>query len=424
MRASIYKNEVKGKVRAPSSKSYTIRGLMCAALAEGESEIIHPLASDDTEAAINVLSKMGIHAHQKGNLWQVIGGNFRQPDTDLFCGESATTLRFMTAICSLVPGKCRLTSAPSLSKRPMKPLLQALGQLDVDCAYRDEDSSVVVEGGRLKGGTVELPGDISSQFVSALLFISPFAEEGVIIKLNTPLESKPYVLMTLDCLQRFGIEIEASEDLREFEVLKQTYKPAKYRVEGDWSSASYLLALGSVCGEVEVENINPRSLQGDKTILDFLRDMGAWVGLNENSVVVRKSRLNAIRADLSDCIDLLPTMAVLAAMADGESEFIGIDRARIKESNRVSALREGLERMGIKVREERNKLTVTGSMPKGSIIDSKGDHRIAMAFSILGSVVGETIIDGAECVSKTFPEFWDILKSIGGEVKINGGDLC
>jgi 3-phosphoshikimate 1-carboxyvinyltransferase len=161
-------------------------------------------------------------------------------------------------------------------------------------------------------------------------------------------------------------------------------------------------------------------LQGDKIILDFLRDMGAWVEVNKNSVTVRKSKLNAIRADLSDCIDLLPTMAVLAAVADGESEFTGIDRARLKESNRVSALREGLERMGVKVGEERDKLTVTGSVPKGSVIDAKGDHRIAMAFSILGSVAGETIIDGAECVSKTFPEFWDILKSIGGKVRING----
>ncbi len=420
MRASIYKSEVKGKVKAPPSKSYTIRGLMCAALAKGESEVIYPLSSDDTEAALNVLGKVGIRVHQKSDLWRISGGNFHQPDTALFCGESAATLRFMTAICSLVPGKCRLTSASSLSKRPIKLLLQALRQLGVDCAYRDEDSSVVVNGGRFKGGTVELPGDISSQFVSALLFISPFAEEGVIIKLTTPLESKPYVLMTLECLQRFGVKVEASEDLREFEVLKQAYKPAKYKIEGDWSSASYLLALGAVCGEVEVENLNPEGSQGDKAVLDLLRNMGAWVGVNKNSVVVRKSKLNAIRADLSDCIDLLPTMAVLAAMADGESEFMGIDRARIKESNRVSALREGLERMGIKVGEERGKLTVTGSMPKGSAIDTKGDHRIAMAFSILGSAVGETIIDGAECVTKTFPQFWDILQSIGGEVRING----
>ena len=420
MKASIYKSAVKGKVRVPSSKSYTIRGLMCAALAKGESEIIHPLTSDDTEATLNALGKIGIDVVQEKDVWRVNGGDFHQPDTDLFCGESAATLRFMTAICSLVPGKCRLTAAPSLSKRPIKPLLQALRQLGVDCVYRDENSSVVVEGGRLRGGAVELPGNISSQFVSALLFISPFADEGMIIRLTTPLESKPYVMMTLDSLQGFGIEVKASEDFREFDVLKQTYKPAKYRVEGDWSSASYLLALGAVGGEVEVENLNTESLQGDKMILNFLSDMGARVEVNENSVTVRKSRLNAIRADLSDCTDLLPTMAVLAAVADGESEFTGIERARIKESDRVSALREGLEKMGIRVKEERNKLTVTGSVPRGVVIDSKGDHRIAMAFSILGSAVGETIINGAECVAKTYPEFWDILKSIGGEVKIDG----
>jgi len=419
MRASIYKSELRGTVSAPASKSYTIRGLMCAALAKGESEIIHPLTSDDTEVALNVLGKIGIGVRQEKGVWWVRGGDFHQPDTDLFCGESAATLRFMTAICSLIPGRCRLASAPSLSKRPIEPLLQALGQLDVNCTYQDEDSSIIVEGGRLKGGAVELPGDISSQFLSALLFISPFAEEGVTIRLTTPLESKPYVLMTLDCLQSFGIKVKASEDLREFEILKQPYRPAKYRVEGDWSSASYLLALGAVCGEVEVENLNPESLQGDKVLLDFLGDMGAGVEVNKDSVVVRKSGLNAIRADLSDCIDLLPTMAVLAAVADGESEFTGISRARIKESNRASALREGLEGMGVKVREKRDRLAVTGSVPKGSVMDSKGDHRIAMAFSILGLATGETVIDGAECVSKTYPEFWDVLKSIGGEVKVN-----
>jgi len=265
-----------------------------------------------------------------------------------------------------------------------------------------------------------LPGNISSQFVSALLFISPLAEGGMTIRLTTSLESKPYVLMTLDCLENFWITVGFSEELDEFEVIKQTYKPAKYRVEGDWSSASYLLALGALSGEVEVENLNPESLQGDKVILGFLKDMGASVTIGKNSVTVRRSRLNGIRADLSNCIDLLPTMAVLAAAADGVSEFTGIERARLKESNRVSALREGLEGMGIKVIEEENKLTVAGSEPKGSVIDTRGDHRMAMSFSLLGSVAGGTIIDGAECVSKTYPEFWHILKSLGSEVKIDG----
>ncbi len=420
MKASVSKSEIAGKVIAPSSKSYTIRGLICAALARGESEIIRPLGSDDTEASLNVLSNVGIRVHQQGDSWLVNGGDFCAPDTELFCGESAATLRFMTAICSLIPGRCRLTAGPSLSRRPVRPLVEALKQLGVNCSCRGELPPIIVEGGELKGGVTELPGNISSQFVSALLFISPFAEHDVTIRLTTPLESKPYVMMTMDCMQWFGITVAFSEELGEFDILRQSYQPTRFKVEGDWSSASYLLALGALCGEVAVENLTTESLQGDRVILDLLQDMGASVIVNKNSVTVKRSGLNAIRADLTDCIDLLPTVAVLAAVADGVSEFTGIERARIKESNRVASVKEGLERMGIKVIEERNQLTITGAQPKGSLIDSQDDHRIAMAFSLLGSVAGETIIDGAECVSKTYPEFWDVLKSIGGEVKIDG----
>lgn len=420
MKVLISKSEVKGKIKVPSSKSYTLRALVCAALASGESEIISPLTSDDTEAACNVLREVGIDVHRGADSWQVKGGNFRKPKVELFCGESAATLRFMTAICSLIPGECRLTAGSSLSKRPVKPLIEALKQLGVDCSSQDDVAPVIVKGGRLRGGTTELPGDISSQFVSALLLISPFAEEGVNIRLTTPLESKPYVMMTLECMERFGIKIHSSHDLREFEIGKQEYKTTKYGVEGDWSSASYLLALGAVAGEIEVENLNLNTLQGDRVILDFLKDMGAFVEVDRDSVTVRKSGLKAIRADLSDCIDLLPTMAVLAAAAEGVSEFAGVDRARLKESNRVLAVKEGLERMNVGVKEETDRLTISSSKPKGSIIDSHDDHRVAMAFSILGVLAGETIIENAECVSKTFPQFWDVLKSVGGEIKVNG----
>jgi 3-phosphoshikimate 1-carboxyvinyltransferase len=420
MKTSIYRSEIKGKVTAPPSKSYTIRGLMCAALANGESEIINPLGSDDTEACQDVLSKVGIPVSEAENSWRVSGGNFCQPDADLFCRESAATLRFMTAISSLIPGQSRLTSAPSLSQRPIKPLIQALTQLGVDCDYREKEACVVVNGGKLRGGTAELPGNISSQFVSALLFVSPLADEGVKIKLTTPLESKPFVLMTLECLKSFGITVKYSEDLRESEISRQSYRPARYRVEGDWSSASYLLTLGALSGEVTVENLNIESLQGDKIILDFLKDMGASVITGENSVTVKKSALKAIKADLSDCIDLLPTMAVLAATAEGTSEFTGIERSRLKESDRASAVKEGLQKMGTKVVEEKDRMAITGSPARSAVIDTRGDHRIAMAFSLLGTVAGETIIDNAECVAKTYPEFWDTLKSIGGEVNIDG----
>jgi 3-phosphoshikimate 1-carboxyvinyltransferase len=216
-------------------------------------------------------------------------------------------------------------------------------------------------------------------------------------------------------------------------------------VEGDWSSASYFLALGAVSEGVEVENLSTASVQGDRVILDFLRSMGAQVGIAGKSVTVSKANLKAIQADLSDCIDLLPTMAVLAVLADGVSEFTGIERARIKESNRVLALKEGLGKLGITVTEERNRLTIAGLTkqkpvkdseadeegktseegvpeaaspePKVAVIDSKGDHRIAMAFGVLGIAIGGITIDGAECVTKTFPQFWDILKSIGGKVE-------
>lgn len=420
MKALLSKSRIEGRVKAPPSKSYTIRGLMCAALAQGESEVVSPLASDDTEAASRVLGKLGVDIRQEGDVWRVSGGELRKPDGDLFCGDSAATLRFVTAICSVVPGRCRLTAGTSLSKRPVEPLIKALKQLGVDCSSTGGLPPVVVEGGRMKGGLAEMPGDISSQFVSALLFAAPLAEEGMKIRLTTPAESKPYISMTLECLKSFGIKVMASDDLREFQVERQAYRPARYRVEGDWSSASYFLALGAVSGSVTVENLNMKSLQGDRVLLELVRKMGARVERQGDSATVSKARLNAIRADLSDCIDLLPTLAVLAGTAQGVSELTGIERARIKESNRVAALREGLEKMGIKTKEEQDRLTITGSEPKAAVIDPKGDHRIAMAFSVLGSLAGNTVIDSAECVSKTYPTFWEELKRIGGEVKIDG----
>ena len=416
MKVSISKSHIKGSITAPPSKSYTIRGLMCAALTEGESEVSRPLISEDTEAALNVLGGVGVGIKREEGLWRLSGGNFHEPKGDLFCGDSAATLRFMTALCSQVPVECRLVPGPTLARRPVKTLIEALRQLGADCSAQGDFAPVTVRHG-LSGGVTELPGNISSQYISALLLAAPLAGRGVTIRLNTPLESKPYILMTLDCLKRFGIRVETSPDYREFRVSPQVYKPARYTVEGDWSSVSYFLALGAISGPVTVTNINPDSLQGDKIMLSFLKEMGAGVDIDKDAVTVRKSKLNGIRADLTDCIDLLPTMAVLGAVADGATELNGIERARIKESNRILAVRENLERMGVKVHEESNRLIITGTIPKGTLIDSKNDHRIAMAFSVLGTVAGDTVIDEAECVAKTFPEYWKVLQGIGGEVK-------
>ena len=420
MRITIEQSDIRGKTTAPPSKSYTIRGLMCAALARGESRIMHPLYADDTEAAVRVLGDIGVGVEQSEDLWKISGGDLSWPETDLYCGDSAATLRFMTAICAILPGRCRLTAGASLARRPVRPLVEALRKLGVDCSSADGVAPVTVNGGRLRGGETELPGNVSSQFLSALLLVSPFAEEGMRIRLSSPLQSKPYVDMTLDCMARFGIEVTTSVGMDDFYTARQTYQPASYEVEGDWSSASYLLALGAIVGEVEVQNLNPQSLQSDRVMLEFLHRMGAHVSVSPGAIRVRGAKLKALRADLSDCIDLLPTVAVLAAVAEGTSELEGIGRARLKESNRVTAVREGLERMGVEVVEEENRMTITGSKLKGAVVDSYDDHRIAMAFSIPGVLAGNTTINGAECVNKTFPEFWAILKSIGGRLKIDG----
>ncbi len=420
MKASISKSKVAGSVIAPSSKSYTIRGLMCAALARGTSEITNPLGSDDTEAATEVLGNVGVSVRQLEDRWEVSGGQFHQAASDLFCRESAATFRFMTAVSSLLPGRHRLTAGPTLSLRPVGPLVEALQRLGINCSSEGGFPPVTVDGEGLRGGTTELPGDISSQFVTALLLVAPRAKEEISIRLTTPLESAPFVMMTLDTMQWFGISVAFSEEMDTFQVVPQPYKPTRYRVEGDWSSASYPLALGALAGEVTVENLSPESLQADRKILELLQDMGASVIVKGNSVTVRKSRLKAIKADLSNCIDLLPTVAVLAASADGTSHLSGIGRARLKESDRVAAVREGLERMFIPVTVEKDRMIITSAPPKGAVIDSKDDHRIAMAFALLGAVAGETVIDGAECVSKTYPEFWEEMRNLGTEVQIDG----
>jgi 3-phosphoshikimate 1-carboxyvinyltransferase len=430
MQITVNKSELKGRVKVPSSKSQTIRALMCAALARGESVLENPLLSEDTDVAADVLSKVGIDIRRSNGSWTVRGGTFRAPSEDLYCGESATTLRFMTAICSIIPGKCRLVGGPSLSKRPVQSLVEALSKLGVNCSLNGKTTPpVTVEGGTLRGGATELPGHISSQYISALLLVAPFARQEVSIRLTSKLTSRPYLLMTTRCLKKFGVNVSTSFD--KYVVLPQTYRPAQFPIEGDWSSAAYFLAMGALSEQIEVENINNDSVQGDRAILDILRDMGAKVRIGGNSVSVTRDGLKAVSADLSDCIDLLPTVAVLAALAEGTSEFTGIERGRIKESDRVAAVKEGLEKLGIVVREERNRMTVTGMAIKSLAgeekaksaeekrelvtIDSYKDHRIAMAFSILGCALGGIIITDAECVAKTYPGFWESLRNIGGK---------
>jgi 3-phosphoshikimate 1-carboxyvinyltransferase len=422
MQVSIEKSDIKGKIKAPSSKSYTIRALMCAALAAGESDIISPLISDDTEATGNSLEKIGVRIFRRPGSWQVTGGRITKPKSSLDCGESAATLRFMTAITAAIPGESRLTAQPSLLARPIEPLLDALNQLGVECKREPDGAGIVVHGGTIKTPVTSLPGNVSSQFISALLILAPIVKGGLNIRLTTPIESRSYVEMTIECLEKFGIKVIVLPSFNSFFVSQQRFRQTQYTVEGDWSSVSYLLAAGALGGDIEIGNLSGTSLQGDKLLLTFLNEMGVPVILTNNAFRIKRSdsKLRPLVIDLNECIDLLPTMAVLASFADGKSEFRGIGRARLKESDRVSSIAQELAKAGVKVIEGEDTMTVIGSKPKGAIFNSHGDHRIAMAMSLVGIVCGNTTIEGAECVSKTYPEFWKTLIGLGGKVDISG----
>ncbi|RLI27112.1 MAG: 3-phosphoshikimate 1-carboxyvinyltransferase [Candidatus Hecatellales archaeon] len=420
MRAVVTRSSVEGVVKAPPSKSYTHRALVCSALASGRSLIFSPCPCRDTEATINTLNRLSIEIVKHSPLlWEVNGGTLRKTDAYLDCEESGTTLRFISALCSLTGEEFIVSGSPSLLKRPVGELVNGLRQLGAECSCSGGFPPVFVKG-KLRGGEARIRGDVSSQFVSALLLAAPAAEKEVHLTLTTKPKSKPYILMTLSLQSEFGIRIESSRDLTEFWVGCQSYKARSCRIEGDWSSASYFLAAGALTGRVKVKGLKLDSLQADKEILDVLRQMGAKVATSSNEIIVEgSSRLEAVEFEVSDCPDLFPLLAVLCAVARGRSLIRGVERVRFKESDRVEAVVEGLVKMGIKALYRNGHVVIEGSKPKGAVIDPRNDHRIAMAFAILGLTAdGETIIENAECVSKSFPDFWGKLESLKASLKI------
>lgn len=419
MDVRVVRSLVGGTLEPPSSKSMTHRALVCSALAQGESVIRSPLISDDTLATRWILELLGAEVSGTDEEWRVRGGALNEPYAELDCGESGTTIRFMTAVSSLVDGVCKLSGGQSLSRRPMEPLVDGLRQLGVKIDSRDGLPPITVKGrGRIPGGEAAIRGDISSQFVSALLLVAPLADRETVVKITTQLESKPYISMTMDTQRLYGVDVKASNDMSEYMVSRQKYTPAELTVEGDWSSAAFLLAAGAIAGGVTVGNLNMESEQADMAILDVLRSMEAVVESQDSSIHVREATLKGVSLDISDCPDLFPVVASLCATASGTSTLTGIRRLQFKESDRIAAMTEGLKRMGVRTALDEDTLTIEGGKPKGSSISPHQDHRIAMAFTVLGLAAdGETIIMDADCVSKSYPGFWDDMESIGAEIR-------
>ena len=415
---------LKGDVEAPPSKSYTHRILVAALLSSGKTVIEKPLVSDDTLATLEAVKAFGAQVEQKNDFWEVEGQPFpKAPEKPIKCRESGTTLRFMIPVAALAQGKTTFVMGSSLSKRPITPLLQSLGDLGVKTQHNP--SSVVVYGGGINGGETALRGDISSQFISGLLFACPRAKKDTQISLTKPVESKGYIDMTVEVLCKHSIKVEVSKDYGSIRIPSgQDYKPFKHRVPGDFSSAAYLLAAAAITSsKIRIYNLDYTSKQGDKVILEILRQAGVNVHVGENHVEVHGAISNPINIDAGDILDLVPACTAIACYAGGKSEIRNAERLRYKESDRLAALYTEFKKMGADITIKGDGLIITGPCElHGAVIDPHNDHRIAMACvaAALGAK-GDSTIMNAECISKSYPNFFRDLSLLGAN--IIGGKL-
>ncbi|MFB6353010.1 MAG: 3-phosphoshikimate 1-carboxyvinyltransferase [Halobacteriales archaeon] len=426
MDATVGRSSVVGTARAPASKSYTHRAILAGGYAE-RARVANPLLSADPRATVRAVEAFGASVEEAGGDLTVEGfaGRPVVPDDVVDCANSGTTMRLATATAALADGTTVLTGDGSLRARPQGPLLDAIDALGGRArSTRSNGRAPVVVEGPIDGGRAAIPGDVSSQFVTALLMAGAATRAGVEVALTSELKSAPYVEITREVLDAFGVATERTDD--GFAVAGgQAYELAggEYRVPGDFSSVSYLLAAGAIAGSgpVRVEGAHP-SAQGDAVIVEHLRAMGAPVDWDRETgiVTVEPAELAGVEVDVGDTPDLLPTLAVLGAAADGTTRLTNAEHVRYKETDRVAAMAEALDRLGASVEERPDALVVRGgeSTLQGTELDGRADHRVIMSLAVAGLVAeGETTIRGAEHVDVSFPGFFDALAGLGARVE-------
>jgi 3-phosphoshikimate 1-carboxyvinyltransferase len=416
-----------GKVSAPPSKSYTQRMAIASALSEGTSRVANPLFSEDAEATLRAITALGAKVQLEEGGLTIKGVHILKASAaPIDCGESGATLRFMVPVAALADGPSTLLFRGSLDRRPIEPLLESLRDLGAKAhtgKYGNFDA-VFVEGGGIIGGRTSIPGDISSQFISALMFACPLAKKETEIRLTSPLESADYVKMTEAVLSKHRVKVEVKED-RIMIPIGQSYKAADGVVPGDFSSAAFLIAAAAITeSKVTIINLDYESVQGDKEILSILQHMGVEVKVGIDSVQIEGTckALKPTRVDAKNIPDLVPVITSLACCAEGVSYISGVKRLRLKESDRLTSIHDELSKMGAKITITENGLTIKGIHLHGAVIDPHNDHRIAMAAAIAAlRAEGETTITDAECIRKSYPQFFHHLKQLGAEVV--GGKL-
>lgn len=415
------KGLISASIVMSGSKSYTNRALIMAALVKGKSVITGISICNDSLIMIKALRQLGVKITQVGTRLEIIGngGVFKKRRLLINVDHAGTAMRFLTAVCSIVPGEIILDGSERMRQRPVGELVNALRQLGVRIEYLKTTGCppLKIFGARISKNKVLMKGKISSQFFTALLLLGSALENGLNIKVAGEQISKSYINMTIAGLKQFGAKVINDHYQRYLITNQEKLKPTQYHVEGDASGASYFWGFAAITGSrIRIKNINPESLQGDVKFPDILQKMGCQVIKNNSQQWIEvkgTGNLKAINVDMSLMPDTAQTLAVIAAFAEGKTKITGLSTLRIKETDRLQALKNELGKVGIKSTITRDSIIVVGGKPKGNMIDVYNDHRMAMAFAIMGTKIPGIIITNPDVVSKSFPHYWKKLASLG-----------
>lgn len=421
----IYPGKLSGEVKIPPSKSMAHRAVICAALGDGVSKVTNIDYSDDIIATIEAMSSLGAKITKKEDYLEVCGinspenikANSVKEQRTIDCNESGSTLRFLVPIAALFDGVNRFVGRGNLGKRPLDTYYKIFDEQGIKYSYKDGILDLKTEG-KLKAGEFKMEGNISSQFITGLLFTLPLLDGESKIVITTEMESKGYIDLTLRAIKDFGVEI-INNNYEEF-IIKgnQIYKSIDYRVEGDYSQAAFFFCADALSSNIVLNDLKLDSLQGDKEVIDILQRMGLKLNNKDNGLIGSASLgLKSTIIDGSQCPDIIPVVSLVAALSEGTTEIINAGRLRIKECDRLAAVTSELNKLGAKIIEKEEGLIIEGVKElKGNVeVWSHKDHRIAMTMAIASTMCKERIIlKDYECVSKSYPQFWDDFKNLGG----------
>jgi len=421
MSCRVEKSKISGEIVCPSNKSYTHRAIFLSSLAGDSSKVDNVLLSADTLATIDTCKKFGAEIEIQNSTIIVknpikLGTNVPEINTE----NSGTTIRIASGIASLFSEEITLTGDKSLQKRPMQPLLDALSSIGAQCSSTDGKPPITIKG-KIKGGNVTIPGNFSSQFISALFISAPLTENGINISIEGNLVSKPYLDATIATMRKFGVTVQTLIPYKKYNITPQVYKHSEFTVPIDFSSLALLLSAAVLCGEkIKIKGELGDLPQGDEVFIDILEQMGVTIIINEKEIEVKSpEKLKGGKFDLSNSPDLLPPLAILALKTSSPIEVFNVKHARLKETDRIAIISREIAKIGIKVDEKEDGFILEPTENiKGAKLNSENDHRLFMAFCIAGMFVGDCSVTDPESVKVSFPNFVEEMNAIDAKIRI------